>query len=60
MSANSKRKKLEQKVADAKYMSKPHAENAMVVRDTNGRWIFEVYLAGRSAENGNAPTGANR
>lgn len=38
------RKKLESKVAAAKHMSKPDAENTMVVRDANGRWIFEVYL----------------
>ena len=40
------RKKLESKVAAAKHMSKPDADNAMVVRDANGRWIFEAYLAG--------------
>ena len=40
------RQKLESKVAAAKYMSKPEAENTMVVRDANGRWIFEVYLPG--------------
>jgi len=45
------RKELEQKVADAKYTSKPDAENALVVRGTNGHWIFEIYLAGHSANN---------
>ena len=44
------RKKLESKIAAAKYMSKPDAENAMVVRDVNGRWIFEVYLAGHTVK----------
>ena len=44
------RKKLESKVAAAKYMSKPDAENAMVLRDANGRWIFEVYLAGHTVK----------
>ena len=44
------RKRLESKVAAAKYMSKPDAENKMVVRDANGRWIFEVYLAGHTVE----------
>ena len=44
------RKKLESKVAAAKHMSKPDAENAMVVRDASGRWIFEVYLAGHTVE----------
>jgi hypothetical protein len=44
------RKKLENKVAAAKHMSKPDAEDTMVVRDANGRWIFEVYLAGHTVE----------
>ena len=44
------RQKLESKVAAAKYMSKPDAKNTMVVRDANGRWIFEVYLAGHTVE----------
>ena len=44
------RKKLERKVAAAKHMSKPGAENTVVVRDANGRWIFEVYLAGHTVE----------
>ena len=42
------RKQLESKVAAAKYMSKPNAENAIVARDANGRWIFEVYLPGHT------------
>ena len=42
------RKKLEKKIADAKHMSKPDAENAVVVRDANGRWIFEIYTAGHT------------
>ena len=44
------RKKLERKVADAKYMSKPDTENTIVVRDANGRWIFEVYLPGHTVK----------
>ncbi len=44
------RKKLERKVAAAKYMSKPDAKNAIVVRDANGRWIFEAYIAGHTVE----------
>ena len=44
------RKKLESKVAAAKYMSKPEAENTIVVRDANGRWIFEVYLPGHTVK----------
>ena len=42
------RKQLENKVAAARYMSKPKAENTIVVRDANGRWIFEVYLPGHT------------
>ena len=42
------RQKLESKVAAAKHMSKPDAENTIVVRDANGRWIFEVYLPGHT------------
>ena len=42
------REKLERKVADAKHMSKPDAENAVVVRDADGHWIFEMYTAGHT------------
>ena len=34
------------KVAESKHMSKPDAENAVVVRDAGGRWICEIYTAG--------------
>ena len=44
------RKQLESKVAAAKYMSKPDVENAIVLRDANGRWIFEVYLPGHTVK----------
>ena len=44
------REKLEKKIADAKHMSKPDAENAVVVRDADGRWIFELYTAGHAVE----------
>ena len=44
------RKRLERKVADAEYLSKPDAENTVVVRDANGRWILELYLAGHTVE----------
>jgi hypothetical protein len=44
------RKQLESKVAAAKHMSKPDAENTIVVRDANGRWIFEVYPAGHTVK----------
>ena len=44
------RQELAKKVADAKYMSKPDAENTIVVRDADGRWIFEVYPAGHAVK----------
>ena len=44
------RKQLESKVAAAKHMSKPDAKNTVVVRDANGRWIFEVYLSGHTVK----------
>ncbi len=44
------RQQLEDKVAVAKYMSKPEAENTIVLRDANGRWIFEVYPAGHTVK----------
>jgi hypothetical protein len=37
---------LEKKIANAVHQSKPDAENAVVVYDRNGRWIFEIYTAG--------------
>lgn len=37
------REELEKKVADAQHMSKPDADNVIVVRDATGRWIFEIY-----------------
>ena len=42
------RKELEKKVADAKHMSKPDAGNTTVVRDADGRWIFEIYTVGHT------------
>jgi len=42
------REELEKKIADAKHISKPNAENAVVVRDADGRWIFELYTAGHT------------
>ena len=44
------RKELEKKVADAKHMSKPDAENAVVLRDATGRWICEIYTAGHTVK----------
>ena len=44
------RKRLESKIAAAKYMSKPDAKNTIVVGDANGRWIFEVYPAGHTVK----------
>ena len=45
-----KREKLEKKVADAKHMSKPEADNAVVVRDADGRWLYEMYTAGHKVQ----------
>ncbi len=42
------REELEKKIADAKHMSKPDADNVVVVRDADGRWIFEIYTAGHT------------
>ena len=42
------REELGKKIADAKHMSKPNAENAIVVRDADGRWVFELYTAGHT------------
>jgi len=44
------REELKKKIADANYMSKPDAENAVVVRDATGRWIFEIYTAGHTVK----------
>ncbi len=44
------RRELENKVADANHMSKPDADDTVVVRDANGRWIFEFYLAGHTVK----------
>ena len=41
---NENRARIQKKVADAKYMSKPNARNAVVFYDATGRWVFEVYL----------------
>ena len=45
-----RRKELEKKIAASNHMSKPDAENAVVVRDANGRWIFEIYTAGHKVK----------
>jgi len=37
------REAAKQRVADAKHMSKPDAKNALVVRDDQGNWLFEIY-----------------
>lgn len=36
------RQRLEQKVRDARHMSKPEGDNVIVFR-AHGRWLFEVY-----------------
>jgi hypothetical protein len=42
-----RRKHIEKKVSDAKYLSKPSARNTVVFLDTRGHWSFEVYLPDR-------------
>ena len=44
------REELVKKITDAKHMSKPNAKNAIVVRDANGRWNFEMYIAEHTVE----------
>jgi len=44
------REELEKKVAEAKHMSKPDAENAVVLRDSTGRWICEIYTVGHKVK----------
>ena len=34
---------LEKNIHEARHVSKPKAENTTVVRDCNGRWLFEIY-----------------
>ena len=46
------RLKLVEKIARAKHMSKPDADNATVLRDAEGRWVLEIYTAGHSLEEG--------
>ena len=43
---------LAKKIANAKHMSKPGANNANVVRSASGRWLFEIYTAGHTVEEG--------
>ena len=42
------RQELVKKIANAKHMSKPEADNATVVRDADGRWISEIYTVGHT------------
>lgn len=42
------RKKLEKKISNAKHLSKPDAKNTIVLRDSTGRWVCEIYTAGHS------------
>lgn len=37
------REAVKKRVADAKHLSKPNADNATVVRDNEGHWLFEIY-----------------
>lgn len=50
------RKELEKKISDAKHLSKPDAENAIVLRDSTGRWVCEIYTAGHSIKNDIRPS----
>lgn len=43
-------RELEKKIADAKHLSKPGANNAIVVRSASGRWLFEIYTVGHTVE----------
>jgi hypothetical protein len=37
------REAVKKRIADANHLSKPDAKNAMVVRDAEGNWLFEIY-----------------
>jgi len=43
-----RRKELERKIADSNHMSKPDAENVIVLYDRDGRWILEICTAGHT------------
>ena len=51
-----KRKELEKKISDAKHLSKPNAENAIVLRDSTGRWLCEIYTVGHSIKSDTPPS----
>ena len=44
------RRELAKKIAEAKHMSKPDADNATVLRDADGRWLLEIYTVGHTLE----------
>ena len=46
------RRELAKKIAEAKHMSKPDADNATVLRDADGRWLLEIYTVGHTLEKG--------
>ena len=46
------RQDLAKKIANAKHMSKPDADNATVLRDPEGRWLCEIYTVGHTLEKG--------
>ena len=46
------RQELAKKIANARHMSKPDADNATVLRDADGRWLFEIYTTGHTVEEG--------
>jgi len=43
-----RRRELEKKIADSNHMSKPDAENVVVLYDRTGRWILEICTAGHT------------
>ena len=49
-SEESHQRDLQQKITDAKHLSKPDAKNAIVVRSASGRWLFEIYTVGHTVD----------
>lgn len=43
MTSKSNRERVKERVHNAKHQSKPDADNAIVVRDAQGHWLFEIY-----------------
>ena len=45
------RKKLEEKIRNAKHQRKSDADNAVVFYDEKGNWIFEIYTSKHKVKN---------